>query len=366
MSPLRSDGWSVAPSFVPHGPTSPVTLLVDEEGLTQLAGDPAVAWQTPWAELGAVTLVRRGRGMVLAATVAGVRYRWRNPRRADYGALAELVSLHGGRPLRRGRRLGVSATVAVVLVASVGGTIGAWLNRSQSGAAELADARSVNLTLNDLPSGWTTFPYDASPLQYLFTKDTQVVTSTPTTVASTDRTFNQIAARFQRCMDVTNATDRVYGAAGQEPAYQVTSPIFNSTAYHGIEVASTTQYYATTTMVHRDVAEMSRSPFGACFVTSQAAILEAVAEGTAVSKVASGTDWQPLTFVHGWSSGGAEAITLPGATEPLTLVMVVTAAGHYEVTMGAIVSDWAKSKLLLAGLVNTLLARMTSPASTSA
>jgi len=58
MSLLRSEDWSVKPSFVPNGPTSPVVLLIDDTTLTQLAGIPPVAWQTPWSELGNLELVK--------------------------------------------------------------------------------------------------------------------------------------------------------------------------------------------------------------------------------------------------------------------------------------------------------------------
>jgi len=97
-APLRSDGWSVRPSFVPHGAVTPVTLLADENALTQLAGVPTVAWQTPWSELSNIQFVRFARGMALFATAAGVRYCWRNP--------AEMTSSparHRHRPRRRGR-----------------------------------------------------------------------------------------------------------------------------------------------------------------------------------------------------------------------------------------------------------------------
>jgi len=83
-APLRSDGWSVRPSFVPHGAVTPVTLLADENALTQLAGVPTVAWQTPWSELSNIQFVRFARGMALFATAAGVRYCWRNPSRNDF------------------------------------------------------------------------------------------------------------------------------------------------------------------------------------------------------------------------------------------------------------------------------------------
>ena len=66
MSALRSEGWSVRPSFVAHGPTAPVTLLADDQGLTQLAGVFPVAWQTPWEEVSQIELVG-----LLAGALAG-------------------------------------------------------------------------------------------------------------------------------------------------------------------------------------------------------------------------------------------------------------------------------------------------------
>ena len=85
-APLRSTGWSVRPSFVTNGATSDVTLLADDIGLTQLAGQPSVAWQTPWAELGNLQLIRFARGIALFATANGVRYCWRTRDVRDYEA----------------------------------------------------------------------------------------------------------------------------------------------------------------------------------------------------------------------------------------------------------------------------------------
>lgn len=357
MSSLRSEGWNVRPSFVPNGPTSLVTLLLDGTGLTQLAGEPAVAWQTPWSELSGIQLTRVARGMALFATTGGVRYCWRKATRSDYAELGALVELHGGQVVRRRRRLGVLAVALIVVLATLAGGIGAWFARGSSGARELKDARAVNLTARDLSSDFAVTT--VSPLEYLFTPSTQVVTSTPTTAPSDNATWRKITTKFQSCLGVSNAKDRVYGAAGQMPDYQVSSKIYGTTSKNGIELASTTQYYATTIMVHHDVAEMSKARFGTCFVTSQGALLSA-AYGTNVASASSVSAWKPITYIHGWSSGGVETLTLPGVGGTLHLVMVVLASGHYEVTLGAIVAEWPKDKLFLAGLVNTLLARMTS------
>ncbi len=363
--PLRSGGWSVRPSFVPHGPTSPVTLLADDRGLTQLAGIPDVAWQTPWSELSSLQLARFSRGMALFATAAGVRYCWRTKRLDDFEAWREVVLEHGGEVTRRQRRAGVFAVIAVVLLASFAGGIAAFFSKGSSNGHELSAARAVNVTLKDLPAGWTTTT--SSALGYLFPPSNQVVTST-TTPASTTTTsatsvWSRVSAQFQTCMGVTAKRDRVYGAAGQMPDYQVSSRVLSATS-NFLQVASITQYYATTTMVKRDVAEMSKKDFGACFAASNASLILSGNSGAATIG-SPGTNWQPQTFTRGWSRGGVVTLTQLGATVPVHLVMVEAAAGHFEVTLGALVTSWPQSESFLANLVNTLLSRITSTTSTA-
>ena len=171
MTPLRSAGWSVRPSFVPHGATAPVTLLMDDDALTQLAGDPAVAWQTPWSELSNV----QARGV--RARHGAVRDRGRRPvllaqpqSRGPRGAARARRGARGngrapstpGRGLqRRGRRAARGARGRHRLVA---------LRPVLDGVErELQDARHVNLTLKDLPTGWyLASALEASPLAELF------------------------------------------------------------------------------------------------------------------------------------------------------------------------------------------------------
>ena len=114
--------------------STPVTLLADDDALTQLAGDPAVAWQTPWSELSNIQIVRFARSMALFATAAGVRYCWRNPSRADFEALRAIVVAHGGVVARHRRRAGVYSVAVVVLIAALAGGIGSWLFRNSSGS----------------------------------------------------------------------------------------------------------------------------------------------------------------------------------------------------------------------------------------
>ncbi len=351
MTALSSPGWSVHPSFVPHGPTSPVTLLFDDDGLTQLAGVYPVAWQTPWSEISHPQLVRTGRSLALFATIGDVRYAWRTTSLEDYEDLRAIVLAHGGEVSRRRRRAGALVAAAVLLLASFAGGIAAWFSGSSS---ELAAAQAVNLTLRDLPPGFSATP--TSVLGFIFPPANQVITSTPTTAAPVSSSWTRAIAAFQSCLGVSNAKDRVYGAAGQMPDYQVSSPIFSSSDFGGIQLASTSQYYATSTMVERDVAEMSRADFGACFARSNADLVYSGATGSSVS-LTGGVNWNPVTYARGWSRGGVVALTVPGAA-PLHLVMVVAAEGHYEVTLGVIVAEWPQSEAFVTGLLTTLKARI--------
>lgn len=348
------------PSFVPDGPHDPVTLLADDFGLTQLAGEPAVAWQTPWTELSNLQLTRFARGLAFFATVDGVRYSWRTVRVDQFDAIADIVEAHGGTVVRQRRRAGTVLVAVIVLVASLVGGLGAWLNRANAVNHELVAARAVNLTLNDLPSDWS----HSAPtiLSYLFSPSGQVVTSTSTTAPTRNSTWTTISHLFQSCLGVTAQRDRVYGAAGQMPDYQVSSPVF--TSLNGdVVVTSMTQYYATTTMVRRDVAEMSKSDFGSCFATSNAAVLYSMA-GVPLPAKDIGTTWTPATFLHGFAAGGVVKIS-SGAPNRY-LVIVTTASGHFEVTLAALVDSWPQSRALVAGLVNTLMSRATSTSSTPA
>jgi hypothetical protein len=364
-APLRSEGWSVRPSFVPHGVVTPVTLLADDTALTQLAGEPAVAWQTPWSELSNIQIVLFARGMALFATADGTRYCWRNPSRTDFEALRAVVVEHGGVVARHRRRAGVYSVAVIVLIAALAGGFGSWLFHNSSGSKELTAARGVNLTLKDLPTGWfTSNQPDASPLSDLFSPAGKVVTISTTTTLPTkaNAIWTKVSSVFQKCVGVSARRDRVYGGAAQQPDYQISSPIFGSESFGGIEVVSTTQYYHTTTMVHRDTAEMSRANFGSCFVTSNVALVRAVSSAT-LPTTDVGANYRPVTFMHGWTRGGDAVLTLPGVPGSPHLVMVVITGGHFEVTLGVLVNDWPKSESFISSLTSTLLSRIDSPTS---
>ncbi len=301
-------------------------------------------------------LIRFANQMALFATVAGVRYCWRQRTLHDYEALRAVVAAHGGAVSHRRRRAGVLAIVAVVLVASLAGGIAAWLNGTNAGAKELASARAVNLTLRDLPNSF--YATEGGLLSYLVPSSKVVYTST-TTTPTVNHVFDHAASLFQHCLGVTNAKDRIYGAAGQEPDYQVSSKVFDSNALGGVEVASTTQYYHTTLMVKRDTHEMTMTNFGSCFAESSADLVVS-GLGAGNPKLQPATNWRPKTFLKGWVRGGYIPLTVSQVTTKLQLVQTVVTHGHYEVTLTALVGSFTKSEALLSNLASTLLSRTTT------
>jgi hypothetical protein len=363
VTTLRSEDWAVRPSFVANGPTSPVVLLADDTTLTQLAGIPAVAWQTPWSEISNLELIRFSHQMALFATIGGVRYCWRHRDLTDYEAISALVIEHGGVLNRGRRRAGVLAVVAVVVLASFAGGIAAWFNRGSHQVNELAEAQFVNLTSNDLPS--TFYKTSDAVLNYLVPTAGKVFrfkATTTTTAPAQNSSFAKAATVFQTCLGVSDRKDRIYGEAGQQPDIQVSSPVFTTNTLGGIELASTTQYYHSSLMVDKDTHEMSMTNFGTCFVKSNASLILS-GFGLTAHKTVAATTWQPATFAKGWRRGGVVAITVPGVSAKLQLAVVVITHGHYEVTLSAIVQSFAKSQAFLANEANVLLSRMTSSTS---
>ncbi len=355
MTPLHSEGWTVRPSVTPGGPTSPVTLVADDEGLTQVVGIHPETFETPWAVVADLRLTRRGRRLTLEAHVGERDVRWRRRDLDDFEEWREVVLAHGGLVRRRPARVGVVAVAAAVVLASLGGVLAAVLGGRVNPKVERRDATNANLTLADLPAGWGTTA--GGYLAYLVPPAGEVVTSTSSTVAGTDVVGEAVASLFQRCLGVSNAADRVFGEAGQLPDYQVSSAVFHVTTPYETEVATTSQYYRTTSMVSRDVAEMSRHGFGACFAQANAtALLYNYASDTTPPSGAQ--SWTPVTYARGWARGGVVPVDLPGVEGNYSLAVAVVASGHYEVTLTALVPSWPAAQPLLNRLVGTLKSRL--------
>jgi len=363
VTAVRSVGWRVQPSFTPNGPTNPVTLLLDEHTLTQLAGTDEVAWQTPWSAFRSLRLVRGIGVTALRADIDGRTFVWRTRQRGAFTSLAPFIRAAGGDVRRDRSQLTALVVVALVGLASYAGVLGARLSSPSLPAAEKA-VTAVNVTFADLPGQWTN--KDSSPLSALTGVPGEVykATITSTTVPASSP-FAMAASAFESCMHDTSATDRMFGAAGQQPAYQVSSPVYSSTIDGGVQVASSAQYYATTAMVAADTQQMARRNFGACYVDANADLV--VSSVLASPRVTAGKNLLVTTFAKGFRVAGQVALdgvtSASGTTEQL--VLVVMTSGHYEVTLMVLAPSYRAVTPLVASLASTLLARI-GPASGTA
>jgi hypothetical protein len=372
VSALRSDGWIVRPSFAPHGPTAPVAILLDDVGFTQLTGAPAVAWQTPWSEITHLRLVRRRTGVTIIAVISNVLYQWRRVEpasRAQIDELAAVLGAHGAREMPRSRRNSALAVAVLVSLASFGGYFGALFSPASS-PATLSALERVNITALDVSGTWASSTASStSELNTIMSTPGQVLytnPSTSTTIPAQDSTASLAAVHFQKCLGVTNVVDRVYGLASQYPVYEVSSPVFSSNDFGGIQVESFAQYYDSTQGVAADVAEMSRSSFGRCFAQSNADLMIGHS-AAATPDLITGANFAAHTFAKGWVRAGTIEVALPviGIAHD-RLVMIAEAAGHYEAYLAVLVVNLAPARATIDNLANAMLLRVTSTSTTSA
>lgn len=363
----RFHGFSLTPTFVQNGPSSPVSVAIDDSRLTLWVGDPVSVWQTPLAELHHLEATV-GRYIIIRFTIAEVRYRLRARRRAEHGDLLELIRASGGRVARstRARAVGIISVAAVLLIASLASIVSVFDSSSVPSTSDLA---AINLQRSDLPPGYGVIGGDY--LDDLKGAANDIQTSSTTSPPLTGRNlrlFNAVSSNFFRCMHVSKRNDRFYGSAGVMPQLQVSGATYRSSANGGIEIGSAIQYYRTTQMVSDDLVEYSSPRFGPCFAQQSAQLLLAYSNhkvSAANTAVPTAND-SPATFSHGWRRGGTAVINLPGVATPFTVVSILAARGHDEVALYALVANYSPttSAPIIASALNAILARL-DPATVS-
>jgi hypothetical protein len=362
----RFPGWSVEPRFG-GGADGPVAISLDDQYLTEWRGEPAQLWRIPFSELRDLEVVL-GRRVRLRATVAGVRYTWSTRRSGEHDELVDEVSRLGGRVVRPHRVVAaMAASVAVVLLAaSVAAVVSRWATHSTD---PVAAAKAGQLRATDVPAGWQSVV--GAPLNELDGTPGSVSTASQLSSALTGlgkQIEGAVAATYQRCMGVTAASDRLYGAAGVVPAYQVTGPVYATSAFGIAELGSVSQYYESTDDVHRDTAQYSSPRFGRCLTASNGQLLLGVLErsANAASTVLLGTNYAPRLFTSGWARGGTVPISLPNVAGHVTLVSVLLASGHHEVEVNMLVGHWPAARGVVDASVAAILGRLAAPRTTSA
>lgn len=352
----------MAPAFIPHGPTHPVVIAIDDTHFTQWIGDPPTVWQTPLSEVRDLD-VRAGRTVTLRATIGGVRYRWRTRRGPEHAELVERVRALG--TVERPRRpwVPLAASAAFVLAVSSVAAVLAGSVSTSSRPSLATTVGAVNVGLADLPAGWGPTP-EGTLLDILGNAGTTYPSrpgASPAPSGVLAAIYDAAGRSFQSCMGVSASADRMFGAAGQEPEVQVTGTIYGTTTAGGPEIGSLTQYYASTTMVDHDVAEYRRPAFGRCWGLVSAQLFAGVESESAAATEAKylASTFTPATFVHGFKAGGIATVAIPGSAT-YTLVSLFAASGHYEVNLYALTTDWAATRTTVVAAFNAMLARITT------
>jgi hypothetical protein len=192
--------------------------------------------------------------------------------------------------------------------------------------------------------------------------------ATTTTAPARTSPFALAAAGFQRCLGVSNRRDRVFGLAGQQPSYQVSSPIFTNGP---VQVVTYAQYYPHPSEVAHDTAELRRAGFGACYARANGTLLQHELASQVAVSVGPAQSVTPRTFARGFRAGGEVRLVAPsflapdnGASRTQSLGVYVVTNGHFEVSLFVLAMGTHQPASLVATLTNEAEARISaSPAS---
>ncbi len=366
----RFHGFSADP---PAGPqrVREVSLAIDDEGLHEWSEAGEETRLIPLGALGdwRVELSRR---WFMSAEVGGITVRWTAADAASYDEFTEDLRRYGAdiRRPRRGLRTLTFVTGAALILASIGTFVAYAFRGSSTPATPVvtsATVGAVNLRAIDLPSGWSAV--GQSYLSYIAGSANQVVTphtKFPPLTGASKQVWDDASANFQSCMHTTAHKDRMFGSSGQQPALQVTGETFGSTSFGGGEQVSLTQYYATTTMVRRDLREYRAPQFGRCWGIANAQILLGFLNNNASYAMTTPpvTSWHVERRRDVFLRTSVVTVALPGGTTPYYLATAFAARGHYEVNYFALVGNWTQAQATVDAGLNAVLSRM-APGSTT-
>ncbi len=333
-----------------HGPLSAgalLNLVVDAGGITLHGGEPVTAWQIPFSAMSMMAATTHGHDVEVAGWVSGEYLALGFPRQALEGGtpddLEALVAAGTGRVALgaeisppRSMRIWLLAALGMVAVA-IGVVVAVVLSSSspspvKATAQDKALAGSKNLVRSDVPSEWGTDDPTTAPLAGLL--GSARTSSTPS--AASKKAYKTVIAGFQSCMGETNATDRVFGAAGVTPLVQVPSAPFGrvtSTSY--IEAGSVTQRYASAKSVAADLAQMKSPKFPTCFAQAIGRLVMSSADPTLATATVSVTP-QTLPAPLGVVTAGANVfVQIPTAATTVDAEIGITmlVSGTYEQTL---------------------------------
>ena len=331
MTTTRIEGLQLRHPLVEGGPTTPVSWIVTDEGLTHLVGEPASVFDIPWHQIGGFSV--SANGSLVSAVVAGERVEWLVPKSARKHVRAVVVQRGGrvaGHPVVAGVALGcaiaVGALVSYVVVTPTSSSI----------SSPPVDITRYALSAHDAPAS---FVQTSNSILSIVVPSTTVNHTSATTTTTMDphsslsQQFDHMTSTYYACEGLSASTDRYYGKAGQFPDFQVGSKVFAATSGHAQEVGSLAQWYRTTTMVDKDRAQMARPAFIGCAtqaVATQIGIALTQSSGSFTVGAAQRVNIVTPGHVFHRASVATVTITTGNRSATLWVSLIVAVDGHIE------------------------------------
>lgn len=353
-------------------------FVLDDSSLTLSGGDPLAVWQIPRSALVAPRARLVGEYVELSAWVAGSRILVTIPVAGLNGCtgadvIAQFDDGDAGmttpveREGREGRGMTRRATwlvasavgvVVLVMILVVALVVGSSPSSTSSAAVakDRALARSMNLRASDVPGSWGQDSPLTSPLSGLLGTGPS---TKPT--AESKKLYNEVVASFQACMGETNATDRMFGAAGVQPVVQVASDPYGTVVGNNlIEVGTVTQVYASTADVQADLAQMKKAVFSKCFSQAMAKFTVVGTDPTQATSSPPVSVEPPRTVAGTYVSGATATVQVPSQSGnvPVEIGATVIINGVYEQTLYTFASPGTFPQNVRVGLESVLAARL--------
>ena len=345
-----------------------VTLRVNPSGITLLGGEPPTAWQIPFAAVSEPRCRAHRDELEVAGWVAGTLLMITFPVAAAEGIGAEGVDALLARSCgrldespsdRRPRRRWVLLAIAVVALAGAAAVMASQLvtdHARRSAAADRVAAAAMNLRGRDLPSGWAPDHLSTSPLGGFLQTG-----GSGTQTAAQKRVSAIVIAGYQHCMGISNARDRVFGAAGITPPVEVGGIPYAMVQSAAVtEVGTVTQRYASASDVAADRVQISSSAFPTCFAEALGRLATAGGD-EAKARASLPVSRQVLRQPLGATVTGAD-VTIPvaGLTGPSSAQLGITVllSGNFEQTLYTLAMPGTFPTDLRQQLVGELSARL--------
>lgn len=294
--------------------------------------------------------------------------------------------LAGTEPEPRTRRTWLLVAGVVLILAAIGLALGLVLTLGRSSpdhgafgalggtGGSVPRAASANVSLADLPPGWTPDRSPSAPLLGFLSY--HGVARDPSSL----RQGALIARQFESCLGVSARADAIFGTTSPPLAEVGSVPFDGPAGGPELETGSLTTLYRSPAPVRQAASQLRDRRFGPCFGTALGQELLAGARqagtGRSPNGRASAPDGSGVTFgsptsavlgvpvVHGTTAAGVEVslpFTAAGVPHEVGLGMVLVAGGRLESTLVTFSGPSGFPPLLTAELAAAIEHRVAPP-----